>query len=1012
MTPNIDEFWKLIADSKLLTEQQLADAQDRFSGRNPAEICQQLVEETLFSPLHRDVILAGHCGPFVYGRYLVTKPLDSTDDAAGGWRSFAGKDLRTQHPVQLTFFSCHHSHPMAKPAGEDGDAAGDAAGEVTEGVTGRDVQAVDRWKQVEKRVRRLVKCRHGNLLQTYQTIVLPEYRFVVSELPVGVRLSETLPVKGRLKLDESASVALQVAQAIASQIDAGVDPCLAAPDRLMANIWVGKKQAKGTAKLAADFQCVAAQDDEDHSDPPPTPATSPVAGHPQVHSTSPQYAVVSLLMRLAGGAFADDRNLLKLIEKSGMTGELKAIVIATLGRSQAAGIAPDAAQAADQGREFKRLIEVLQAVSGDAVPVEKLATTDAFRKVLSGSQLHLSSFSKPTGEVPEIDPQVAPSVDQPTDDRRVLAARQAAALRRKTRWKTPVAVVATLLVMVTALGIWSLSPSKVVAVRSPDLKSTVQGSGAVAVAAAKSGPGLDSPTTTTTNQADGGGAQTADVGVERTDFSNVAYVQEIVEDDVRRLWESPTAGPAIDLRYVPNTTEILLHLRVSDLQRTDAGGRLLQGLSKTFATAAQRLQQSIGVAIEKIQTITVAWYPETDGRYQCVFIVTVGGDVSVGQLVTLWGNPDKVKTKDGHTIYSADQWVYLILENHDGTDNGEVGFVAGPAPQVQAMAMRGGISILSRPLQRLAKRTDGDRHVTLLTSPKALTDRFGRTLWGAASDRIVPSLQLFFPDEIRGFSLGVHIDQGDYLELQIEHSPDISARSLAEKLAKEVPRWIGGVAAFAASLPSVEYWNTVRQRIDLMTARLVEPLRWDVEFGQVVANAWLPPDATHNLVAASELTLAFADSVAAESLVANRRSPQTIEELLATPRSLNLANPPDLNILLTQLADDINDDFPDMPFQLKISLLGNDLQKEGITQNQRPGALRFENLTLAEMLTQIMVSANPDKNISGPADPECKLVWVVDEDVDEDVRRIAITTRAAAEGRGDVLPPAFTATVK
>ena len=96
-----------------------------------------------------------------------------------------------------------------------------------------------------------------------------------------------------------------------------------------------------------------------------------------------------------------------------------------------------------------------------------------------------------------------------------------------------------------------------------------------------------------------------------------------------------------------------------------------------------------------------------------------------------------------------------------------------------------------------------------------------------------------------------------------------------------------------------------------------------------------------------------------------------------------------------------------MPFPLKIKLMGNDLQKEGITQNQRPGPLAFEDLALSDILTKIMTSANPSKDISGPADPNCKLVWVVVDDEGTNNKQLAVTTRAAAAERSEALPAAF-----
>ena len=125
-------------------------------------------------------------------------------------------------------------------------------------------------------------------------------------------------------------------------------------------------------------------------------------------------------------------------------------------------------------------------------------------------------------------------------------------------------------------------------------------------------------------------------------------------------------------------------------------------------------------------------------------------------------------------------------------------------------------------------------------------------------------------------------------------------------------------------------------------------------------------------------------------------------------RDLDIANPPDLNVLLADLEQEVNGDYSSLPFQWRIVLLGADLEKDGITQNQRPGPLKLEQKSFAEILTSIVVSANPDKNITGAADPNCKLIWVVAQDPDNaDRQAILITTRTAAEENSYQLPDPF-----
>ncbi len=87
-----------------------------------------------------------------------------------------------------------------------------------------------------------------------------------------------------------------------------------------------------------------------------------------------------------------------------------------------------------------------------------------------------------------------------------------------------------------------------------------------------------------------------------------------------------------------------------------------------------------------------------------------------------------------------------------------------------------------------------------------------------------------------------------------------------------------------------------------MLVDLFRSLRWGVEHGEVVANAWLPPMAAHNLMAATELGISFSGEAPAGPMVQSSQPlPQTLEQLLEIKRDLEIANPPDLNLLLRDL---------------------------------------------------------------------------------------------------------------
>ena len=107
---------------------------------------------------------------------------------------------------------------------------------------------------------------------------------------------------------------------------------------------------------------------------------------------------------------------------------------------------------------------------------------------------------------------------------------------------------------------------------------------------------------------------------------------------------------------------------------------------------------------------------------------------------------------------------------------------------------------------------------------------------------------------------------------------------------------------------------------------------------------------------------------------------------------------------LLALAAKLKVDYPD--FQIKI--IGNNLKFEGITKNQTIRGLKIEKGTVAEVLTAMVLKADPNSRGKGPSDPSLKLVWLVGADPENAERQvILITTRAGANKRGDKLPEIF-----
>lgn len=98
----------------------------------------------------------------------------------------------------------------------------------------------------------------------------------------------------------------------------------------------------------------------------------------------------------------------------------------------------------------------------------------------------------------------------------------------------------------------------------------------------------------------------------------------------------------------------------------------------------------------------------------------------------------------------------------------------------------------------------------------------------------------------------------------------------------------------------------------------------------------------------------------------------TIQDILATKVSFESDND-SLESVLVALATKVKMKHP----EFGIKILGDDLKFEGITKNQRIRGLKLNDKTVAEVLTAIVLEANPNSLVKDPSDPRQALVWVI-----------------------------------
>ncbi len=979
------QFWNLLASSKLLSGAAIQQQSQRFSHLQPPpsakDVADDLIKHKLISGYQAQLLLAGHDGPFHFGNYTITDRYP----AAPLTGQFKAIHRPTSHPVLLEFWK------------------DDSGGQF------------ETWASIEQAVELLAQIDTPSLASTYESVAVPEYRFVVHQRPEGVTLRERIPPKSRLPWKDACTVFSQVATAIENLHQQELVAGVVSSDE----IWISKSgltqfrinlqptSASNSANLEGEFAATGGSD-----------STVPT-------KASDWRGLGNTLLRVACGKRASAS------PPQSLTDEEKRLLNQYDVPAEMQALLKSLVSADSHGRiEFDPPVsEQLTKFSGrriDAIKPTPSATLVSFKKSIS--QFHASPAS-PTGSIESFpDLNIAPvhqeastgagdedtlmstfpamQVDRETGavgspsaiqantthrDRRAVGSKE-----KKRSSMVTAAISLILFASVLGVGIWLTSRPPV---EPMDFSGKESG--------LASNPKLSSESLDVTTAMEEGLPAVAD---------RVPVIsQQIIADDRTHLWESPTLGPSLELVGIPALPKILMVVRPRALLAQDEGERLLRSLGPELGSMLERWQSENGVRLGEIEALTVSLHSSDQREYEWFVLCRLAKETDAEVLKRSWGNLQPAATPGGNVYWVSSErpdraWL-VINESNENIDSVRR-FAAGPTQLIAEIADDSAGTEVTGGIAEIARQTDCTRHFNLLYLSPALFNDEGQTLMADRLSGVNRELAGLLPDQVQAGLVSLHLDQGTYLELRFLRAVDSRANELKERLENLFRDVRNRTTGWVASIPSSPYWEPIRSKFGLMLVDLFRNLRWGVEHGEIVANVWLPPMAAHNLIAAAELSISFADGAGAESKLAvqttSQPTPQTLAELLKTKRDLNIANPPDLNLLMADLENEIRDDFPALPFPFKIRLMGTHLQAEGITQNQRPSELNFMQVTLGEILTSIMVSANPAKDISGPADPRCKLVWAIADDPEAPGQPILlITTRNAAEANQYELPLEF-----
>jgi hypothetical protein len=469
---------------------------------------------------------------------------------------------------------------------------------------------------------------------------------------------------------------------------------------------------------------------------------------------------------------------------------------------------------------------------------------------------------------------------------------------------------------------------------------------------------------------------------------------ELIDDDGQTLWESSTHGGPIKLAYLPPGCQIILALRPAEMLAHPEGERIAAALGPIGGSAMRCVEQTVGIPLRDIEELLIGWQVTRDGKWDTTLVVS--------------GKPSELKKaidalRPSATSQQREETSYLIANNsaywQPMRADGRLLVIASLATLPDIIDLAGSPPPLRRDVERLLAHTDATRQVTLLFAPSFLFGD-GNGIFSGETLRLRDPLFWFFGDDLSAVALSLHWADDFYLELAAVPTLDSPTKKVGNQLAQRLSKTPERLTSFLSTLKPSDYSQAIVARFPDMVRTLAAYTRHRADRDHVVLRCYLPVAAGQSLLMGAELTLAEAAGGASSATtpVAENAAPKSVGERLQKRTSLRFTKDT-LEAGLKMLADDVG---------VEIVIRGPDLQLDGITKNQSFG-IDLSDKSAEEILVQVLRLANPDKSATGPADPKQKLVYVVQPKSGTGSEAIFVTTRAAAQKRGDPLPGVFTA---
>lgn len=484
---------------------------------------------------------------------------------------------------------------------------------------------------------------------------------------------------------------------------------------------------------------------------------------------------------------------------------------------------------------------------------------------------------------------------------------------------------------------------------------------------------------------------------------------ELVRDD-KTLWAPPwpadSAAPPLDL-IVPGA-QAIISLRPKSMLREGAEADWLGWLGQDLEPTLKQLSQRTGVEPRDIERLTIGLVAGVDGEPTGSIAVWLSQPTDLKTLRQKWG-VSASKTQTGETIFAGDEPdsdAYFVPGEAITDATTVSSFAVGALDTIRLVAEVGGGAIpLSRPLQTAWDQTSDTADVVALVVPNFLFADGRKMLQRFAPRSVEPLKSLLIPN-VSAAVLTIDTRQNWYGEVKLLPGGGTTAAGLA----REIQDRAAGLPALAESFlvdsdisPS---WRAMAIRLPQFLRAINDQSRYGVSATLATGNFYLPAAAAPQVTLASLLALSTTPQTAAVVAAAPAPTSLTVEQMLDTNLSISFEQE-SLEFAVAMIGDEFSTGLPEGTPRPKITIIGGDLEKSGITQNQQVRDFKMRDVPLREALTRLVAGANPDKTVTAMTEEKQSLVWVVDPASTDQSPSLLITTRPQAAVKGYKLPKEF-----